>query len=100
MVMGMVMIKMVYSFCWIDNEIRGSCGVNIMSSVQCSLQFCLKLVDIAGRKIQILKIGIINFMVILVIFLTLFVRNTCNYTSYNSENIEKQKFSLFIRKFV
>ena len=41
--------------------------------VQCSLQFCVKLVDIAGRKIQIRKIGLINLMVILVIFLSLFV---------------------------
>ena len=33
----------------------------------------VKLVDIAGRKIQIRKIGIINLMVILVISLPLFV---------------------------
>ena len=33
MVIGVVVIKMVYSFCWVDHEIRGTCGVNIMSSV-------------------------------------------------------------------
>ena len=40
-----------------------------MKKVQDSLQFCVKLVDIAGHKILIRKIGIINLMVILVIFL-------------------------------
>ena len=39
-----------------------------IKAVQCFLQFCGKLVDIAGRKI-----GIINLVVILVIFLPLFV---------------------------
>ena len=42
--------------------------------VQCSLQFCVKLVDTAGRKIQIRKIGIINLVVILILFLPLFVQ--------------------------
>ena len=41
--------------------------------IQCSLQFCVKLVDIAHRKMQTCKIGLINLMVILVIFLPLFV---------------------------
>ena len=29
-VMDVVVVKMVYSFCWVDHEIRGTCGVNIM----------------------------------------------------------------------
>ena len=41
--------------------------------VQCFLQFWVKLVDIAGRKIWIRKTRIINLMMILVIFLSLFV---------------------------
>ena len=39
--------------------------------IHCALLFCVKLVDIASRKILIDKIGIINLMVILVIFLSL-----------------------------
>ena len=29
-VMSVVVVKMVYLFCWIDLEIREACGVNIM----------------------------------------------------------------------
>ena len=29
-VMGVVVVKVVYLFCWIDLEIRGTCGENIM----------------------------------------------------------------------
>ena len=29
-VMSVVVVKMVYVFCWVDLEIRGACGVNIM----------------------------------------------------------------------
>ena len=42
--------------------------------IECSLQFCVKLVSIVGRKMQIHKIWLINLMVILVIFLPLFVQ--------------------------
>ena len=35
-------------------------NLTILKHVQCSLQFCGKLVDIACRKIQIRKIRIIN----------------------------------------
>ena len=30
MVMGVVVVKMLYSFCWVDHEFRETCDVNIM----------------------------------------------------------------------
>ena len=65
--------------------------------VQCSLQFCMKLVDIAAHKIGIRKIGIINLMVILVIFLPFFVHKYMSYTSYNKEKYRKTNI-IIIRK--
>ena len=47
--------------------------VRVSTWVQCSLQFGVKLVDIADCKMRIRKIGLINLIVILVIFLPLFV---------------------------
>ena len=29
-VMAVVVVKMVYLFCWVDHEVREACGVNIM----------------------------------------------------------------------
>ena len=48
-------------------------GGRLDNVIQCFIQFYVKLVDIAGRKIGICKIGIINLMLNLVIFLPLFV---------------------------
>ena len=28
--MSVVVVKMIYLFCWVDLEIGGACGVNIM----------------------------------------------------------------------
>ena len=66
--------------------------------VQCSFQFCVKLVDIAGRKIRIRKIGIINLMVISVIFSSCLYTNTCNYMSYNKEKYRKTNIIIIHKK--
>ena len=59
-----------------------------LKQLQCSLQFCMKLVDIAGCKMQICKIGLINFCSCL-------YTNTCDYTSYNKEKYRKN-INIFI----
>ena len=65
------------------------------SKLSCFRQFCVKLVNVAGSKMRIRKIGLMNFMVILVIFLYTI---TCNYTSYNKEKYRKTNIIIIHKK--
>ena len=76
-----------------DHELINKKIEKMERKVQCSLQFCVKLIDIAGRKIQTCKIGIINLMVILYIFFY-----TCNYTSYTKEKYRKTNIVIIHKK--
>ena len=85
-------------------ECISKCGVSATNVIvmarklQCSLQFCVKLVDIAGCKMRIRKIGIINLMVILITFLALFVQQIHVIIHPTiKKNTEKQTLSLSIR---
>ena len=51
----------------------GKIIISILLKLQCSLQFCVKIVDIAGRKIGIMVILVIFFLLIVHKYMKLYI---------------------------